>query len=52
MTEPPVGGPGAEVFGEHRGLLFTVAYSILGTAADAEDAVQDSWLRWSASSRA
>lgn len=32
----------------HRNLLFTVAYEILGSAADAEDVVQDSWLRWDA----
>ena len=30
----------------HRGLLFTVAYEMLGSAADAEDVVQESWLRW------
>jgi RNA polymerase sigma-70 factor (TIGR02957 family) len=39
------------VFDEHRNLLFTVAYRILGSAADAEDAVQDAWLRWSSSDR-
>jgi len=33
-------------FAEHRGLLFTVAYEMLGSAADAEDVVQESWLRW------
>jgi RNA polymerase sigma-70 factor (TIGR02957 family) len=33
-------------FLEHRGLLFTVAYEMLGSVADAEDVVQDSWLRW------
>ncbi|GAA4240897.1 RNA polymerase sigma-70 factor [Actinomadura meridiana] len=38
-------------FEEHRGLLFAVAYRMLGTAADAEDAVQDAWLRWSAVDR-
>lgn len=32
---------------EHRGLLFTVAYEMLGSVADAEDVLQDSWLRWS-----
>jgi RNA polymerase sigma-70 factor (TIGR02957 family) len=32
----------------HRGLLFTVAYEMLGSAADAEDVVQESWLRWDA----
>ena len=30
----------------HRGLLFTVAYEMLGSAADAEDVLQESWLRW------
>ncbi|HSV41199.1 MAG TPA: RNA polymerase sigma-70 factor [Nocardioidaceae bacterium] len=36
----------AEVFTEHRGLLFTVAYELLGSAADAEDVVQETYLRW------
>jgi len=31
----------------HRSLLFTVAYEMLGSAADAEDVVQETWLRWS-----
>jgi RNA polymerase sigma-70 factor (TIGR02957 family) len=35
----------------HRRLLFTVAYEILGSAADAEDVLQDSWLRWSSADR-
>jgi len=39
--------PDAEVFAEHRPLLFTVAYEILGSAADAEDVVQETYLRWS-----
>ena len=30
----------------HRSLLFTVAYQLLGSAADAEDVVQETWLRW------
>jgi RNA polymerase sigma-70 factor (TIGR02957 family) len=33
-------------FVRHRGLLFTVAYEMLGSAADAEDVVQEAWLRW------
>ncbi|CNE22695.1 RNA polymerase sigma-70 factor%2C TIGR02957 family [Mycobacterium tuberculosis] len=40
-----------DAFEEHRNLLFAVAYRMLGTAADAEDAVQDAWLRWSAGDR-
>jgi RNA polymerase sigma-70 factor (TIGR02957 family) len=35
-------------FAAHRSLLFTVAYEMLGSAADAEDVVQETWLRWSA----
>jgi RNA polymerase sigma-70 factor (TIGR02957 family) len=38
MTEDPLVA--------HRSLLFTVAYEMLGSAADAEDVVQESWLRW------
>ncbi|WP_327086505.1 RNA polymerase sigma-70 factor [Nonomuraea sp. NBC_01738] len=36
------------VFDDHRNLLFSVAYRMLGSAADAEDVVQDTWLKWSA----
>ncbi len=39
------------VFDAHRRLLFTVAYQMLGSVADAEDTVQDAWLRWSAADR-
>ena len=35
-----------EAFLAHRNLLFTVAYEMLGSAADAEDVLQDVWLRW------
>ena len=35
-----------EAFARHRSLLFTVAYEMLGSAADAEDVVQETWLRW------
>jgi RNA polymerase sigma-70 factor (ECF subfamily) len=38
MTEDP--------FVTHRGLLFTVAYEMLGSGADADDVLQDAWLRW------
>lgn len=35
-------------FVAHRNLLFTVAYEMLGSAADAEDVLQETWLRWAA----
>jgi RNA polymerase sigma-70 factor (ECF subfamily) len=35
------------VFSEHRDLLVGVAYRVLGSVTDAEDAVQEAWLRWS-----
>jgi RNA polymerase sigma-70 factor (TIGR02957 family) len=35
-----------EAFAAHRNLLFTVAYEMLGSAADAEDVLQETWLRW------
>jgi RNA polymerase sigma-70 factor (ECF subfamily) len=35
-----------EPFVAHRNLLFTVAYEMLGSAADAEDVLQETWLRW------
>ncbi|HZB28701.1 MAG TPA: RNA polymerase sigma-70 factor [Streptosporangiaceae bacterium] len=38
MTDDP--------FIAHRSLLFTVAYELLGSAADAEDVLQEAWLRW------
>jgi len=35
------------VFEQHRGRLFGIAYRLLGSVADAEDACQDAWLAWS-----
>jgi len=50
MSSVP-GSESEDPFVTHRGLLFTVAYEILGSAADAEDVLQESWLRWSAADR-
>ncbi|HWO60471.1 MAG TPA: RNA polymerase sigma-70 factor [Umezawaea sp.] len=38
--------PATTAFVAHRNLLFTVAYELLGSAADAEDVLQETWLRW------
>lgn len=35
-------------FEQHRNLLFTLAYDILGSVHDAEDVVQETWLAWAA----
>ena len=39
-------GDATDAFVAHRNLLFTVAYEMLGSAADAEDVLQETWLRW------
>jgi RNA polymerase sigma-70 factor, ECF subfamily len=36
------------VFEEQRAHLFSIAYRLLGTVSDAEDAVRDAYLRWAA----
>ncbi|MFH8624317.1 RNA polymerase sigma-70 factor [Streptomyces vietnamensis] len=41
-----------ELFEEHRPMLLGVAYRMLGRTADAEDVVQEAWLRWTAADRA
>ncbi|MEU6914602.1 RNA polymerase sigma-70 factor [Streptomyces olindensis] len=41
-----------DVFETHRPVLLGVAYRMLGRVADAEDVVQEAWLRWSGATRA
>jgi RNA polymerase sigma-70 factor (ECF subfamily) len=46
MTSDESPDPATTIFLAHRNLLFTVAYEMLGSAADAEDVIQETWLRW------
>ncbi|WP_433144894.1 RNA polymerase sigma-70 factor [Actinomadura nitritigenes] len=46
MTDDHATDAATDAFVTHRNLLFTVAYEMLGSAADAEDVLQETWLRW------
>src|SRR5690606_8314168 len=51
----PLGGTVStadQQFAEHRPLLLGLAYRLLGSMWDAEDVVQDAWLRWTRSDHA
>ncbi len=64
MSDIPAGSPPGEpggnpaqtaatrVFTGHRGLLFSVAYNMLGSVADTEDVLQETWLAWVARTQA
>jgi DNA-directed RNA polymerase specialized sigma24 family protein len=47
-----VTGDAAATFEPERGRLFGLAYRLLGSASDAEDMLQDAFLRWAATDRA
>lgn len=40
-----------DVINAERPLLFSIVYRMLGSASDAEDVLQDAWLRWQAADR-
>jgi hypothetical protein len=42
---------GLSAFAPVRPRLFGIAYRMLGSAAEAEDVVQDVWLRWQSTNR-
>ncbi|HTJ39011.1 MAG TPA: RNA polymerase sigma factor SigJ [Dactylosporangium sp.] len=43
--------PTTQAFSEHRELLFSIVYNMLGTVADTEDVLQETWLSWADRSR-
>ena len=51
MTTTTPDADALAIFQQHRGRLFGIAYRMLGTVADAEDVVQDAWLRWQSADR-
>ncbi|MFE3247109.1 RNA polymerase sigma factor SigJ [Streptomyces sp. NPDC059209] len=44
----PAADTATRVFVDHRELLFSVVYNVLGSVADAEDVLQETWLSWAA----
>ncbi|GLY64164.1 RNA polymerase sigma factor SigJ [Amycolatopsis taiwanensis] len=48
MTDPD---SATQTFVEHRELLFSIVYNILGSVADTEDALQETWLAWASANR-
>jgi RNA polymerase sigma factor (sigma-70 family) len=47
MSESSVTDEATDVFMEHRELLFGLVYNMLGSVADTEDVLQETWLAWS-----
>ena len=45
-TSRPATGDRGEVFNQYRPLLFSIAYRMLGSVMDAEDMIQETFLRW------
>jgi RNA polymerase sigma-70 factor (ECF subfamily) len=49
-TDPAV-GTATQVFADHRELLFSIVYNMLGSVADTEDVLQETWLSWASRCR-
>src|SRR5215470_18112185 len=43
---PPDSATATQVFSDHRELLFSIVYNMLGSVADTEDVLQEAWLAW------
>jgi RNA polymerase sigma factor (sigma-70 family) len=48
----PAANTTTQVFNDHRELLFSVVYNILGSVADTEDVLQETWLSWASRNQA
>lgn len=48
----PVANTATPVFNDHRELLFSIVYNMLGSVADAEDVLQETWLSWTTRNQA
>src|ERR687887_764685 len=44
--------PATQVFLAHRELLFSIVYNMLGSVADTEDVLQETWLAWTSRTQA
>jgi RNA polymerase sigma-70 factor (ECF subfamily) len=51
MLERTAEDAATQVFADHRELLFSIVYNLLGSVADTEDVLQDTWLAWAARRR-
>jgi len=47
MSDTDADQTALRVFADHRELLFSVVYNLLGSVADTEDVLQETWLSWS-----
>ncbi|GGT87318.1 RNA polymerase sigma factor SigJ [Actinomadura citrea] len=52
MSEGTTDDTATRVFADHRELLFSVVYNMIGSVADTEDVLQDTWLAWASRSAA